>query len=56
VFVEEGSDKCFVGLFVDLSIVSEEGLRSGVLYAQLIGNLNAKIRTYLILAFSFSTL
>lgn len=56
VFVEEGSDKCFIGLFIDLSIVSEEGLSGGVLDAQLVGNLNAKICTYLILAFSLSTL
>ena len=56
VFVEEGSDKCFISLFIDLSIVSEEGLSGGILDAQLVGNLNAKIRTYLILAFSLSTL
>jgi len=39
-----------------LSIVSEEGLSGRILDAQLVGNLNAKICTYLILAFSLSTL
>ncbi len=33
VFVEEGSDQCFIGLLIDLPIVSEEGLSSGVLDA-----------------------
>lgn len=55
-FVEEGSDKCFIGLLIDLSIVSEEGLSSGIFDAQLISNLNTKICTYLILPFSLSTL